>query len=323
MISYKDWTTLNESFIGTTFASAVARPHAVGGVVGATGGTEAIYGERKFCNKFMDAGGFGKPEEPPMGGGEDDDLPPPEDEGDFPPPEDEGEGEEEFPPDGEEGEGDFPPEEGEEGEEDEEGDGGFGGPPPMGKKPPFMKGGPMKEGKFPPSFKKEKDGKGKDKDKECCDGEDKGKKLPPWMKKDEKSEAKSTGGFDPEGEQVGKVLPWLNRKGNHGAQDKKTAQEKLQKLSDKVKKEAAATFDDYFFASLKDQIGTPQGKQSSGFSVIPEDALVQAVRTDSEDTQPGPGEIGFAPTGRIFQLAGMADDEGNFLPTLGESVKKK
>lgn len=159
------------------------------------------------------------------------------------------------------------------------------------------------------------------------EGDDKGKKLPPWLQK--KSEAKDSGSFDPEGDQAGKVLPWLNRKGNHGAQDKKNAHDKLQKISDKVKKEAAEAIDDLFFASLRSQAGTATTKNSDGFTALTDDQLATAVRpepTVEESEESQPGDVGFAPNGRLFQLAGMTDDEGNSLiksiPTLGQDVKK-
>lgn len=80
-----------------------------------------------------------------------------------------------------------------------------------------------------------------------------------------------------------------------------------------------------FFASLQRQFGKPLEKFSSGLT---EDMLINSDNTEvvQNDEQPAPGEVGYAPQGKIGQIGSYVSEAADFeilKKYLGESAAKK
>jgi hypothetical protein len=94
---------------------------------------------------------------------------------------------------------------------------------------------------------------------------------------------------------------------------------KCPKKGSKKKNEWLEEFKKGFMSDLQTQLGQGRNTYSDGWEDYKEDALLLAFG-QQDDEVPGPGEIGYAPTGRIGAIS--QSDEVD-LPTLGEGVKKK
>jgi hypothetical protein len=145
------------------------------------------------------------------------------------------------------------------------------------------------------------DGEESAKDADDDEGEAKGKKLPPWLKK--------KGGDEPDGDE-----------GGCGCSCGKTPHTEFckKKCKKKSKKQMQAEmFDGYqdcqykefpevgsdeyrasFFKSLEGHMGHPGKRWDSGVN-LEEEILFEPKNEQDPMLQPGPGQIGYAPVGRV------------------------
>jgi len=287
MLSYKKWKKLNESLLGAPLTLGIKSPASVGNLHSEMGGMEDMGG--------MGNGGVGamlrhkKKKRPPMGNGEDFG-----DEEDIDMDDEELEDDEDIDIDDDELEDDeeFEDEEDEFGDEEDEEDDGF----PRKKKPmmaPPMGNG-MGEQKCPPTDDDDEE----DEEEVVVDDDDE-------VEDDEEEiefQKKKMGSKAYQKKMKSAAYQKKNgKKKKMGGMGMGMPHAKLQKKNQKKNQKKMTKEEVEFLNSLKQQTGaTKFAIGESGFWMpVKEDALIAPTDPNAGVIEPGPGEVGYAPQGRI------------------------